>query len=209
MFRIRKIHFCWKCFRAALNKIHLVDRCLILIMALLLAQAAISLFASGFFTEETKNIDIIIRTSAAAIFGYFLSANFISHVPNSKSSGTSENQPKEAGQSCSCQRSGEVKNVLGFTGTTDEEPLQPGGIQSTTEQDDSAVRPANHLQILAATAIGIFCLLVLILIRDIPHVASNLSESSSATISQFRDFVSGCVGFLIGSPTHSGSKPKA
>lgn len=61
---------------AAFMKIHLVDRCLILIMAVLLLQTGYSLFFSK-DGADASSIDVVVRTASATIFGYFLSANFI------------------------------------------------------------------------------------------------------------------------------------
>lgn len=57
------------------GRIRLMDRCLLAYMAILLAQSAYSLFSAALGTE-TGGIDIIVRTSTAAVFGYFLSANY-------------------------------------------------------------------------------------------------------------------------------------
>lgn len=134
------------------GQIHLVDRCLLVFMAVLLAQSAYSLFSAGGSGAETDGIDIIVRTSAAAIFGYFLSANY-------------------------CHDPGPAQRAL-----TD---------------------PGSRLQVLTASAIGIFCLLTLLayrvmLLRE-PELAA--AGSATATVAQFRDFVSGCVGYLIGCPS--------
>lgn len=59
-----------------LSALHLADKCLLVFMAILLLQSAYNLF---FYTRETSGssaLNIIIRTTAAAIFGYFISANF-------------------------------------------------------------------------------------------------------------------------------------
>ena len=53
-----------------------MDRCLLAYMAILLAQSAYSLFSAAALGTETGGIDIIVRTSTAAVFGYFLSANY-------------------------------------------------------------------------------------------------------------------------------------
>ena len=52
------------------------------------------------------------------------------------------------------------------------------------------------------TAIGLFCLVTLLALRNLSlwDPAEAGSDSATATVAQFRDFVSGCVGFLIGSP---------
>mgnify|MGYP001864207630 CR=1 FL=1 len=61
----------------------------------------------------------------------------------------------------------------------------------------------------AAAAVGLFCLLTLLLLRNLPpeDPAVVRSDSATATVAQFRDFVSGCVGFLIGQPSQGGQPP--
>lgn len=54
----------------------------------------------------------------------------------------------------------------------------------------------NQIQILIITGIGIVSLIILILARRV----TDMPQDSLSTISQFRSFVSGCVGFLIGIP---------
>lgn len=60
-------------------RIHPVDKSLLLFMLILLLQSAVNLFLPASGSSITGDIDIVVRTSAAAIFGYFLSANFIGH----------------------------------------------------------------------------------------------------------------------------------
>lgn len=75
--------------RAAWQQLHLVDRCLLILMAILLAQSTYTLFFPGGEGQLSGSIDIVIRTSAASIFGYFLSANFAARdqqEPNAPSS---------------------------------------------------------------------------------------------------------------------------
>ena len=62
----------------------------------------------------------------------------------------------------------------------------------------------DGLQILIAAAVGLFCLFTLILLRNAGGWGEGIeaSPSATATVAQFRDLVSGCVGFLIGSPTN-------
>ena len=127
------------------------DRWLLLILAILLGQSAYSLFAGPGSHPESGDIDVIVRTASAAIFGYFLSAR---------------------------GRQGE-----GIAGA--------GGHMTA-----------------AAAAVGLFCLLVLLALRDMApeDPAAAGSDSATATVAQFRDFISGCVGLLIGAPS-GGARP--
>ena len=74
---MKKLLFCRKCLCAALNRIPLVDKCLLVFFLVLLTQSAYSLFAHNSSNSEIEHVDVIVRTSAASIFGYLLSANFI------------------------------------------------------------------------------------------------------------------------------------
>lgn len=164
-----------KCIRKEFYHIHLVDRCLIIFMFLLLAQSAYSLIFQGNWNTQSNDIDVIVRTSAASIFGYFLSANFIKRDSEG---------PELKGESLDSEQ-GDKGDGL----------------------DDSYMPGSGTLQILVASAIGLFCLLSLILLRNIKGAEGvEISATASATITQFRDFVSGCVGFLIGHPTSGNSE---
>ena len=164
--------------RPELAGIHLVDKCLILFMAILLIQSACTLLGFPGNTAQANEIDVIIRTSSAAIFGYFLSANFI----RNGASGSGQQETARMGD-------GGLKELAAEEGeeNKEEHPVESG-----------------RLQILIAAAVGLFCLFTLILLRNVGGWGEGIeaSPSATATVAQFRDFVSGCVGFLIGSPTN-------
>lgn len=179
------------------SNVHLVDRCLILIMFILMIQSAFTLFHHHNLTQEANSIDIIVRTSTASIFGYFLSANFIRHA-------------KEKAASLSAKEKGappapEMDSTPEIT--TDAYPLDFYDVDNINTEKETAT--AGRLQIIIAATLGIFCLFTLIFMRNFVDWSafssgnsSNIAASSAAaTVGQFRDFVSGCVGFLIGCPT--------
>ena len=142
----------WRRLREALGRVPATDRYLMLFMAVLLGQSAYSLLSGGETLAGNREIDVIVRTASAAIFGYFLSAR-----------GRPDHRQGEGG---------------GF--------LTAGG-----------------------APLGAFCLLFLLLLRNLPpeDPAVVRSDSATATVAQFRDFVSGCVGFLIGQPSQGGQPP--
>lgn len=135
------------------RRVRLADGCLLVFLAVLLAQSAYSLFSAG--SAKTEGIDIIVRTSAAGVFGHLLS----------------------------------------------------GGGRCPQEPRDPAEGRALRFRALAAAAIGIFCLFTLLAYRAVllhrPGFAA--PDSAAATVAQFRDFVSGCIGCLIGSPSVAAS----
>lgn len=63
-------------------------------------------------------------------------------------------------------------------------------------------RTCHCLRAAAAAGIGLFCLATLLILRNLAlwDAGSAGGESVTATVAQFRDFISGCVGFLIGAP---------
>ena len=176
---MKRIFKC-KWIRPELARIHLVDKCLIVFMAVLLLQSAYSLLVHPGGWAQGSEIDVIVRTSAAAIFGYFLSANFIHH-----SSSAAEPQDERMEEQSVDSRSGES-----------QEPA--------VKDKEGTYIEASRLQILMAAAVGLFCLITLILLRNAGALGAAIETTPSvtATVAQFRDFVSGCVGFLIGCPTN-------
>lgn len=243
--------------RPALKALHPVDKALLVFMAVLMAQSMLTMF----FPRETPalsgDIDVVVRTSAAAIFGYFHSANFVGrHSPKGQAALEEEGEGERVGSDFPRDGMGEG-TPIGFS-LPQAEAQQPGGIHAkapfagsphklasgadftpepeasgvqehTPEQgafaaDEPAARgglpsgsqePSGQedgcpscLQINLATAIGLFCLVALLLLRNLVQlgVVGPEFDSVQATVIQFRDFVSGCVGFLIGTPTHQSSQ---
>lgn len=198
-----------RCTRSALSKIHLVDKCLIIFMAVLLVQSVYSLFSEGDRGAETGSIDVVVRTSSASIFGYFLSANFIRQDKSKELNepGNKKILPPEATHNATVDT---VKNQIGFAEPAEaslEKTLEVGSGEGISQEKPSVEIASGRLQIVAAAGIGLFCLITLIVLRNLAQLEVNLqrvpSDSMAATVTQFRDFISGCVGFLIGCPTHS------
>ena len=186
--------------RAAWQQLHLVDRCLLILMAVLLAQSTYTLFFPGGEGQLSGSIDIVIRTSAASIFGYFLSANFAARDQQEPNAPSSSQEVPAALLEPTPGSAAAPKSQIGFA--SDPTSTQTGGIQ--TQGNSSSAGPSRccRFQVLVAACMGLFCLGVLILIRNtgLSDTAPEGSSSLTATVSQFRDFISGCVGFLIGCP---------
>lgn len=182
----QRLHFNLQC-------VHPVDKSLLMIMLVLIAQSIYSLFFPLPAHHVMSDIDIIVRTSAASIFGYFLSANFVRHAdaePREPLADT--NHILEPGHKPLSEAQSAVS------------PSDPT-TADTVENTSSDTTPyGNCLQVAVATTIGLFCLLALLLLRNLTQLGLLHAEADavSATVIQFRDFISGCVGFLIGCPTH-------
>ncbi|MBW6409489.1 hypothetical protein [Clostridium weizhouense] len=186
------------------KRIALIDRCLILFMIILMIQLIYNLFSNEVISKNTHNIDVVIRTTAASIFGYFLSANFIKKSKNNKIScfkddiisnensiyldntnslnsvDSSENNPDFISS-----------NVQSNNNTKNEIDIKNSSNKNLTEQETS------KQQIIIATIIGVISLIVIIIARNF----TDLTQISLASLTQMRDFVSGCIGFLLGTPS--------
>lgn len=188
----------WASVRAAWRRIPMVDRGLMLLMAVLLAQSAYAIFFAAADSATAENIDIVVRASAAAIFGYFLSASFAAQ----KTAGV----PTVSGGHMMemADRGGDGAEARGTIGFVSEASVGSEGGAQTRGTAESGTG-GSSLQVVMATGIGLFCMVVLIVVRNSAQLNEAAAQSSTvmATVVQFRDFVSACVGFLIGYPTET------
>ncbi len=180
---------------------HLVDRCLLLLMAILLLQSVCSLFLPGEVGQLAGSVDVMARTSAAGIFGYLLGVRFARPAEDGGGvSGTPARLPETAVRLESAGP--RVDARIGFA---DSAPAQASdtGVQPPVLTGPEKSAEDSRVQVLVAAGIGAFCLIVLLVLRNLTQLQL-LPEPTGPvveTVTQFRDFVSGCVGFLIGSPT--------
>lgn len=159
-------------------------------MGILLVQSAVSLvFPASPENTLQHDIDVIVRTAAASIFGYFLSG------PLQKNSEAEQllSAPAPAALAPENTSAATVKNKIGFA--VGDVSQESGGIQ-LTQQKRAAASHKPHIA--AATCIGLFCLVSLILLRNSGWTPGTDTTAAAATVAQFRDFISGCIGFLIG-----------
>lgn len=190
-----------------LKRIPPVDKSLLIFISILLIQSLCNIFFPADVNQNIGSIDVVARTSAAAIFSYFLSANFIHHVTgSSRVSSTPPTHILKVGtnqQESNSNSTAQEKTAL----NEDSKPFPKSSVTDPKANRENL--EANCLQVVIATGIGLFCLITLLILRNLVqlNIISVESDSVLATITQFRDFVSGCVGFLIGCPTHNNKKP--
>ena len=171
---------------STLGRIALVDWFLLLFMAVLLGHTVFIAFF-GAPPEETSAVDVIVRTSAAAIFGCFLSRNSLQTSP------AAAPPPPSLGGGGAAGLTGRI----GFSlSDSPQEPLTAGAASSSA--GDGSCR---RFQVCAVSCIGLFSLILLLLMRD--GIAGNASMTAAA--SQLRDFVSASVGFLVSCSKNSRS----
>ena len=185
------------------RRIHLVDRSLLIIMLVLLLQSTVSLFLHGTAQQTVTSVDVVIRTASAAIFGYLLGGNFGKESSTGGQTQTAAPVHILEEDAQSEPATPEMRAQIGFV--ADSEAPAANLIAAPATVSGGEVSTGAGIQVLVAAAIGLFCLIVLLILRNLADlgVITELSDSATATVIQFRDYVSGCVGFLIGSPTNA------
>ena len=172
---------------AALGRISLVDWFLLLFMAVLLGYTVYHLFV-GAPAEESNAVDVIVRTSAAGIFGYFLSGSSLETGASSSSGSNTAPPAVLPGPSMEPQAHAQ----LGFSLSSDPQPSISGGASSSSGEPKPSSR-SSGLQITIVSCIGLISLCLLFVMRT--GIAD--SPAMTAAASQLRDFVSASVGFLV------------
>ncbi|AOR24563.1 hypothetical protein [Clostridium taeniosporum] len=175
-----------------LNKICLGDRCLIIIMGILFFHITFQIFTSEIkinSTEIINAIDVVVRTTIASVFGYFISSNFVRNKRHSKNKHNDYLKYNNSEEFC--------LNNKEELSLKDNKNLS---IDNFNEQLKEEKRPnyERRAQIIIVFVIGLISLILLLIIRDFIKI----SDSEIPIISQLRDIVSGCVGFLIGCPSN-------
>ena len=185
-----------KCACRRWGGIHLVDKCLLGILCLLMLQSAINLFVHEQTSPETNGIDVVVRTSAAGIFGYLISVNFNQHR---KRKGAVNGGSAPASIRSGRGEAGGVTGQIGFQaeggGTGDTAIPQPPSW--TGEDRRSGGERCDRAQILVVATVGIVSLIILLIFRNFATPVT----ANAGSVTQFRDFVSGSVGFLISCST--------
>jgi hypothetical protein len=138
-------------------------------------QSAINLFLRGEITAEINGIDALMRTSAAGIFGYLVSANFNQHR----------------------RRGGEGRVDRGEAETA-AIPAPP----AVTQAEQGEGQSCGRAQVMVVASIGLVSFFSLMVLRTLMPAGA----LSSGSLTQFRDFASGSVGFLISCSTNGGKK---
>ncbi|MGL5151127.1 MAG: hypothetical protein ACRC7N_11210 [Clostridium sp.] len=176
---LKKIKQCWK-------QITFRDKGLILIMVILIMQCIYNLYSEVSTAEDYTAVNIIVRTSVASIFGYFLSSNFLMKIDTKKNNSTTEVKL-------------EILDEILKSEDKDVCIESQSKLIKTLEQDEKEIEKTHicntNLQNGVAIAICVITLLCLIIGINFGLI----KEGSIVTISQFRDLIGGSIGFLLGS----------
>ena len=170
-----------------LQRISAVDRILMILMLLLFIQFLILLTEDP--TQDAQPIDIVFRSAAAMIFGYFIGGINTDSGPGKTTDAVSRITLKGNDSDAPVAKIGFASEPQAVS--TDAEDKQPPRIMQR-----SAHR--RILQIWVAGGIALLSMLILLLVRNMHTFHENLgTDSGIATLSQLRDFASGSIGFLV------------
>lgn len=195
LLRINKfIRECW-------NEISFKDKSLILIMIILIIQCIHNLYNVDPTNTNYISINVVIRTSVAAIFGYFLSSNFLAE---NKARIDEETRKEKLEIIEQVMENKKIRKELQseYDNVTNSEDYKEK--EDVIKEEEEKYVCNRYLQNLVAVSICI--ILVLSLIIGVNFKLIN--DGSVATISQFRDLVSGSIGFLIGNSSNKGEAKK-
>lgn len=183
--------------RKMLSETCLVDGILVLFMLILLSYLTFHLFTVVVTNGQNNAIDVVIRTSAAGIFGYFMSRNF-GRKPEEVSSQKTDAVYRNT---ISADSTGQIGfRMRSETGSDDADgqftdptaAMQTGKIIETPSVVPSS-KGCDRMQIIVISAVGLCSLIILLFARQF----YTDSTEFTAIISQLRDFFSASVGFLI------------
>ena len=183
----------WKKVTAAVRSVSIVDRFLILFMVILFFYTTIHPFLWVDPPGATNTIDVIVRTSMASIFGYFLSSPFIQMRGSTRTSApTPPAVSIQQEQDPSPQAQGAARGAIGFRGPVSSGEEVAGG-SALGEMETPPTASGGRLQVAVVGMVGLVSLVVLLVIRQFQDATPELS----AIVSQLRDFVSASIGFLV------------
>lgn len=161
-------------------------------MLILFFYIIFNLFTGADTSQDSSTIDVIVRTSVAAIFGYFISSNFT----GTNSSTAPQNTDNNTGISLKSEEinsDSTIKNQIGFKPSAIKSSSEEPGRISFSENSLVPIKSCNKIQVIVVSTIGLISLIILFITR----YSQNITPEFTATISQLRDFVSACIGFLI------------
>lgn len=162
-----------------LKRISLIDKCLLIFMTIFMIQIIFNLFVNEVGSENQNLIDVIIRTSAAAIFGYFISNNNLISKNNQTDLSKNINNNSDEFRS---------DESIFNNNSKEEKVLQEH------KNEDKSKNEIRDERIIIITVLGVISLLALIIVRNF----FDLNSTATASITELRDFISNAIGFLLG-----------
>ena len=179
--------------KTACSHISLIDKFLLFFLFLFLVQIVYGLFSASESSVLSNSVDIIIRTYASAVFGYFLSGRFSGPSSINVTAVTSPimtPNPPSAPSS--------VRNKIGFS----DLPAAKAASADTALRTLSAPAANHTFQTIIVASVGIISLIVLIVLLILRNTSS-ITEAMVAPLTQLRDMLSSSIGFLVGNKSQN------
>lgn len=176
---------------AYIASVSLLDRFLVIYLVLFLIHIIYALFSGKAVSTQMNSIDVVLRTFASAVFGYFLSGNFAKTEDYLLSKAYGKQLPTTYKSS---DKTANRAVRIGFSDLSQEngEDVQVGVALP------AKVNFGSSLQIHIVAVVGLVCLIILIVVRNVEPAGENI-----AALTQLRDMLSSSVGFLVGSKRSS------
>ena len=175
------------------SSICLVDRFLILFMLLLFAYMIFHLLSGARVSNDHNSINIIVRTSSASIFGYFVSGSSGKSAISAQATGRQAPTSPRTTDPASPETFPQQQGQIGFQVSNEGTAEITGGVAVANDNASNTQPCCSRVQIYIVSTICLISFLVLMIARNNSETTSELT----ATISQLRDFIAGCIGFLI------------
>lgn len=182
----------WNKAKSIIRNICFVDCFLIIFMLVLFSYMVVHLCIGMDSGQDTSTVNVIVRTSIASIFGYFISSNFSRADLSANPQNTDNHSINLPAKSVIESPESRVQNQIGFQASAKPSNEEVGNI-SFSENSSVPIRMCSKTQIIVVSTIGLISLVILFITSRFQNVTPELT----ATISQLRDFVSACIGFLV------------
>ncbi len=183
--------------------------CLSIIMGILLFQSGFSLFWKIPEGVNIESIDVILRTSLSSLFGLFISLMSSASQRIKKQKVITKKTPKigftsnnQTEKTKPVLQNSQVQyyvlqNEQGEVIATEMVNLLDENVAQNQQNIKQEPRISINFQILVVSGICIYCLVMIIFTRNFTHFIAG-GASAGSTIAQYRDFLSGGIGALIG-----------
>lgn len=171
---------------AYIASVSLLDKFLVVYLVLFLIHIIYALFSGKAVSTQMNSIDVVLRTFASAVFGYFLSGNFAKTEDYLLSKAYGKQLPTAYKSS---DKTANRAVRIGFSDLSqeNEEDVQ------VEIAPPAKVNFVSSLQTHIVAVVGLVCLIILIVVRNVEPEVENI-----AALTQLRDMLSSSVGFLVG-----------
>ena len=167
--------------KSIMGRLCLVDKLLMLFMLVLFSYTVFNILASP---DGSNAVDIIVRTSAAGIFGYFMSGNFLTGTtdtpgtPNDAEQSTTDTNAKAYLTTSDPLSGNSAINQIGFTANENTSDAKSGDASFRADMSEPE-KKSGRTQIITVSVIGLFSLVILIVARHYPDPSSELTAIMS------------------------------